>query len=256
MSLSRTISFLPQWRLKPLLITHLLIAVGFITLFSPLTHGFWQAIDLYFFKMLNNTLHWARPWQVLWALANHKYADWIEDIVIIIFSYMYIRNGVKEQKLYRISQILFILLYSAFIIAFVNKTVFHDWIKISRDSPTLVVDSCIKLSEHISWLKIKDGSTKSFPGDHATTAIIFGATFIYLGSRKMKIFASIYAVFLCLPRMILGAHWLTDVIIGSGSIALFFLIWAVCSPISERSIKAIERCLNLFRKKTISKGAS
>ncbi|MCX6991212.1 MAG: phosphatase PAP2 family protein [Chlamydiae bacterium] len=256
MSSPRTISFLPQWRLKPLIVTHLLIAAGFITLFSPLTHGFWQAIDLFFFKMLNTTLEWGRPWQVLWAIANHKYADWIEDLVIIIFSYMYIRSGLKEQKLYRISQILFILFYSAFIIAFVNKTVFHDWIRISRDSPTLVVDSCIKLSEHISWLKIKDGSTKSFPGDHATTAIIFGATFIYLGSRKMKICASIYAVFLCLPRMILGAHWLTDVIIGSGSIALFFLMWAVCSPLSNRCIKAIENFLLLFKKKNLSRRSS
>ena len=256
MSSSRTISFLPQWRVKPLLVTHLLIAAGFITLFSPLTHGFWQTIDLFFFKMLNSTLEWGRPWQVLWAIANHKYADWVEDFVILIFSCMYIHAGPKGTKLYRTAQILFICLYSALIIFFVNKTIFHDWIKISRDSPTLVVDASIKLSDHISWLKIKDGSTKSFPGDHATTAIIFGATFIYLGSIKMKICASIYAVFLCLPRMILGAHWLTDVIIGSGSIALFFLMWAVCSPLSNRCIKAIENFLNLFRRKTASNGAS
>lgn len=256
MSSSHTISFSPQWRVKPLIITHILIAVGFITLFSPLTNGFWQVIDLFFFKMLNSSLQWARPWQVLWALANHKYADWLEDLIILIFSCVYISTGLKGQKLYRTSQILFIFLYSAFIIAFVNKTVFHDWIKISRNSPTIVVDSCIKLSEHISWLKIKDGSTKSFPGDHATTALIFGATFIYLGTKKMKIYAAIYAVFLCLPRMILGAHWLTDVIIGSGSITFFCLMWAVCSPLSAGCIKGIERFLNLFRRTAVSKRTS
>ena len=249
-------SYSTGWKPKPLLITHLLIAAGFITLFSPLTHGFWQAVDLFFFNTLNSTLQWGRSWQVLWALANHKLADWVEDVVFLIFSYMYIRAGLKGQKLHRTSQMLFIFLYSAICIAVVNKTIFHDLIDISRDSPTLVVDSSIKLSEHISWLKIKDNSTKSFPGDHAVTALIFGATFVYLGTRKMKIWAAIYTVFLCLPRMILGAHWFTDVIIGSGAIVMFCLMWAVCSPLSNKCIKAIESFLHLFKKKSLSKEAS
>ena len=249
-------SYSTGWKAKPLLITHLLIALGFITLFSPLTHGFWQAIDLFFFNVLNKTLEWGRPWQVLWALANHKAADWVEDLVFLIFSYMYIRAGLKGKKLHRTSQMLFIFLYSAICIVIVNKMIFHDWIDISRDSPTLVVDSSIKLSEHIPWLKIKDSSTKSFPGDHAATALIFGATFIYLGTRKMKIWAAIYTIFLCLPRMIVGAHWLTDIIIGSGSIVMFCVMWAICSPLSNRCIKAIESFLHLFKKKSLSKEAS
>ena len=256
MLLNPTISSSTGWKVKPMIVTHLVIALGLITLFSPLTRGFWQAIDLFFFNTLNSTLEWNRPWQVFWALGNHKYADWLEDLVILIFSYIYIRGGIKGEKLYKTAQILFILLYSALIIFFVNKIIFHDFINIKRDSPTLVVDSCIKLSEQISWLKIKDGSTKSFPGDHATTALIFGATFIYLGTRKMKIFAGIYTVFLCLPRMIVGAHWLTDVVIGSGSIVIFFLMWAVCSPLSSKCIKGIERFLHLFKKKSISKEAA
>lgn len=245
-SVSRSYSL--QWRFKPLLLAHILIALGLSALFAPLTHDYVQAFDLIIFKALNSSLQWGRPWQVFWALANHKLADWIEDIVILVFAAIYVRGAAKGQKLYRSSQIIFLVLYSALIIFIVNKIILRDWVDILRNSPTLVDESSIKLSKHISWLKIKDGSPKSFPGDHATTAIIFGAAFVYLGSRKMKICAAAYAVFLCLPRMILGAHWLSDVVIGSGSIVGFFFMWAWCTPFAERCTKSIERLLNRFRK--------
>lgn len=249
MTLTRDTSYSSAWHLKPLLLMHILIALGIATLFSPLTQGFWQTIDMFIFKSLNGTLEWGRPWQVFWALANHKLADWVEDIVILMVSAIYIKGAVKGQRLYRASQVAFLILYSALLIFFINKTIFREWVQILRDSPTLVVDSSIKLSEHISWLKIKDGSSKSFPGDHATTALIFGAAFAYLGSKKIKIFAICYALFLCLPRMILGAHWFSDVVIGSGSIVAFFLMWAFCTPLAHQATKIIERALALFKKR-------
>jgi membrane-associated phospholipid phosphatase len=155
----------------------------------------------------------------------------------------------KEERKYKTAQILFFLLYSAFIIFFVNKAIIRDTLSINRDSPSLLVRETIKLSDHISWLKIKDESHKSFPGDHATTALLFGSTFIYLGSKAMKICASIYMVFLILPRMILGAHWFSDVVVGSGSIVMFFLTWAYLSPLAHRASKALERGLNRGRRK-------
>lgn len=241
-------SYFSEWRFKPLLLAHILIALGLGALFAPLTHGYVQAFDLIIFKALNSSLEWGRPWQVFWALANHKLADWFEDVVILVFAWFYIRGAVKGQRLYRAAQIIFLILYSALIIFFVNKTIFREWIEILRDSPTLVESSSIKLSEHISWLKIKDGSSKSFPGDHATTALIFGSAFVYIGRKKMKICAAVYALFLCLPRMILGAHWLSDVVIGSGSIVCFFFMWAICTPFAERCTKVIEHLFNLARK--------
>ena len=226
-------SYSTRWNPKALILMHIMIAIGLCTLFSPITHGLWKHVDYFIFKTINGTLSWGKPWQVFWALANHRGADWLEDIVILFFSWMYIKTGPKEDRLYRTSQIIFLLLYSAFIIFFVNKTLLRDHLRILRDSPTLIIEQSIKLSDHISWLKIKDGSSKSFPGDHGTTALLFGIAFVYLGNRTIKICAGIYALFLCLPRMILGAHWFTDIAIGSGSIAFFFLMWAFCTPFAH-----------------------
>ena len=245
-----------HFKARPLLIAHFFIALCLCTLFSPLTHSFWQAIDMFIFQKLNQTLAWGRSWQVFWALANHKLADWLEDIVIILFCIVYVKSGLKGHRLYRAAQTIFLILFSAFIIFFINKTLLRDHAQILRDSPTLVMDSSIKLSDHISWLKIKDESSKSFPGDHATTALLFGFAFVYMGSRKMKIFAALYSIFLCLPRMILGAHWFTDVVIGSGSIVAFFMIWAICTPFAHKSCLLIEKSLKFLSFRWLFKAAS
>ena len=119
---------------------------------------------------------------------------------------------------------------------------------IYRDSPTLVVENCVRLSEKISWMRIKDDSNKCFPADHATTAILFAATYAFYAGRRLGTAACAYAVFLCMPRMIVGAHWLSDVIIGSGSIALVLLSWAFCTPMHVFCIEKIETFFTFFRK--------
>ncbi|MBM3207558.1 MAG: phosphatase PAP2 family protein [Chlamydiae bacterium] len=238
--------FSKEWNFQKIFSIQLVIAFALCTFFSPLTHHFWEAVDIFIFKTINSTLAWGHGWQTFWAMANHKMADWIEDVVILAFAVIYVRSGQKEERLYRSSQILFFVIYSAFIIFFVNKTLIRDYLSINRDSPSLIVRETIKLSEHISWLKIKDESHKSFPGDHATTALLFGSTFIYLGSKKMKICAGIYMVFLILPRMILGAHWFSDVVVGSGSIVFFFLAWAYLSPLAYIISKGFARFFSLF----------
>lgn len=242
----------PGYHFKTLLFTHLWIIISLFTLFSPTTHFIWEWIDRTVFTTLNSTLDIGRPWQILWALGNHKMADWVEDVVILICCYIYVKQGPKELRLFRSSQMIFMVLFSALIIFFINKIIIRDIVNITRYSPTLVLENSIKLSDHISWLKIKDGSSKSFPGDHATTAQLFGLTFILLGSKPLKIFAGIYAIFLCLPRMILGAHWFTDIFIGSGAIVLFFMSWAYCTPIAYYTSKGIEKFLRLFSRKEIS----
>jgi membrane-associated phospholipid phosphatase len=249
MSISAVPTYRPSgWNLKALCITHAVIILCLVTLFSEQTQPIWQSLDIAFFKTLNQSLNFGIAWQTFWAMANHKMADWVEDVVILGFCFFYVKAGKPSERLYRTSQMLFMIFFSALIIFFVNKIIIRDWVHIIRHSPTLVIESSIKLSDHISWLKIKDGSNRSFPGDHATTALLFGLTFVILGTRKMKILASLYAIFLCLPRMILGAHWLTDVMIGSGSIVFFFMMWAFCTPVAHKCTQYIERFLILCNK--------
>lgn len=229
------------WNLKILLLCHLAIAFLLGTFFWPETRVYWDKLDLACFQFLNGTLEGHRTWQVFWALANHKNADWVEDVVILGFFMTYIRAAHKSFRPRRIAELIFFILYTAAIIYFVNKTIFRETLDIHRASPTLVVDSCFRLSEAIPWLEIKDYATRSFPGDHATTAILFAANIFYFAGWRMGAVASLYALLLCLPRLFTGAHWFSDIFIGSGCIIIFCLSWAFCTPLYSLFISLLEK---------------
>lgn len=230
-----------RWKLKPLIFCHLLALFLVWSLFTPPIMKVWQWIDVAFFKAINSTLKDHPTWQLFWALANHKMADWIEDFCVLIFFIVYVAKAARGFKMRRVCELLFCVLYIGMIIYFVNKTLFRECLEIPRLSPTLTVENSVHLSDEIPWLSIKDDSVKSFPGDHGTTALLFAASFSYFASRRLGLAASLYAAFLCLPRLITGAHWLSDVIVGSGSITLIFLSWAFCTPLGECCISGLQK---------------
>lgn len=231
------------WKFKILLLCHLIGAMLFASLFWPITKTYWEMIDIAFFKLINSTLRDHPHWQLFWAFANHKLADWVEDICILVFFITYVRQAHRSLRKRKIAELLFCVIYIAAVIYFINRVLFRENLQIPRLSPTLVVDDSVRLSNEISWMSIKDDSSKSFPGDHGTTALLFAASFSYLAGWRLGILASLYGAFLCLPRLITGAHWLSDVVVGSGTITIIVLSWAFCSPLFSTFT---DRCERLF----------
>ena len=229
------------FNLRLLLLWHVVAALLFASLFWPITRSYWEAIDIAFFKLINSTMKGHPNWQLFWACANHKLADWVEDLCFLAFFIVFVRNAQRELRPRKIAQLLFCVIYSAAVIYFINKLLFRETLHIPNLSPTLVVDGSVRLSDEISWMSIKDDSSYSFPGDHGTTALLFAATFSYLASWRLGLLASLYAAFLCMPRLITGAHWLSDVIVGSGTIVIITLSWAFCTPIFAKFTDGCER---------------
>jgi membrane-associated phospholipid phosphatase len=236
-------------RLKPLLTCHLLIVLLLGSFFFPLTRTLWDALDVACFKLLNGTLEGHPNWQLFWALANHKLTDWIEDIVFITFFVLAVRAAPKNFRLQKAAQFIFLILFAATIIFFVNRVLFRQNLDIPRDSPTLVVSPCVRLSDEIPWLRIKDDASSSFPGDHATTLLLFAAGYTFFAGRRLGTYAWAYAVFRALPRLIAGAHWFTDIAVGSAAITLFFLSWAFYTPLASFAVGWIEAFFRLFQRR-------
>lgn len=230
-----------QYKLQSLFLLQTLLALLLASLFWPKIAVYWQKLDIAFFKFINQSLIDRPCWQMFWAAANHKYADWLEDLCILIFFALWIQMSPISLRKTRIAQLLFCVLYIACILLFINGTLLRNFIQIPRPSPSLVVENSVMLSEEIPWMKIKDVSRASFPGDHATTALLFAASFSYLANWRFGIAAWIYASFLCMPRLITGAHWLSDVVVGSGGITLFFLSIAFCTPLANCLISCLMR---------------
>jgi len=234
-----------HWRLLPLLICHILIFLLLGSLLYPYTKTLWTTLDVGFFRSMNAPLEHSHGLRVLWALANHRLADWLEDLIFLVLCIAAIRKLPKDQKGMRIAQFVFSGLFISAIILLINRFLCRDLLRLRRASPTLVVSGAIYLSDFITWIPIKIDSSKSFPGDHATTAILFTCMYAYFVRGRLAILAILYGIFLCLPRLATGAHWLSDIIVGSGCIALFALSWAFFTPFADRCTKKISALFRL-----------
>jgi len=239
-----------HWNIRQLIAWHLVMALLILSFIWTPTAMLWNKLDVAFFKLINGSLKSGESWQVFWACANHRMADWVEDVCILGFYILLLRNTAKQLRPKKGAEILFTILLIAGTILFINRKLFSSYLKIPRISPTRAVEDSIRLSELVPWLHVKDGSSRSFPGDHATTALLFAASYTILAGWRLGLVAIVYGAFLCMPRMIAGAHWLSDVIVGSGCITIFVLSWAFCTPFANY---CSEKFLRLFRSRSASK---
>lgn len=108
---------------------------------------------------------------------------------------------------------------------------------------TMLVTAVIAKQFDITGWPAKDWSSTSFPGDHGMMLLIF--TFYMLRYFGKKAFAaSLFVVIVfSMPRIMSGAHWLTDVVVGSGSICSIVLSWMLLTPASDRIIALFDRYL-------------
>ncbi|MFI5334459.1 MAG: phosphatase PAP2 family protein [Chlamydiales bacterium] len=238
-----------RWKIRKLIAWQLLMALMIASFIYGPTASLWNQLDVAFFRLINGSLKEGKYWQIFWACANHRMADWVEDVCILGFYLLLLRKTAKHLRPKKGAEILFTIFLIAFTVLFINRKLFSSYLKIPRISPTRAVEGSIRLSELVPWLHVKDGSARSFPGDHGTTAILFAASYMILAGWRLGVFAILYGAFLCLPRLFTGAHWLSDVIVGSGCIAIFVLSWAFCSPFAHHVSNKLLKILRLFSTK-------
>jgi membrane-associated phospholipid phosphatase len=229
------------WKTKHLIIFHLLSTfLVFSVFYLPLYNYLWKAIDTQCFYKMAGLVTNSPFWQDFWAVANHRIGDVIEDVFFIIFFLWLMKITPRGQKLQKSAEFFFMVLLTVAVVLFVNNFLFRQNVHIVRHSPSLELTEITKLANLVSWIKVKGGSKASFPSDHATTALLFICNFLYLSRNKFFRFCvCFYGAFLCCPRMVAGAHWLTDIICGSSSVVLIVFSWAFCTPFASFCIKNI-----------------
>lgn len=228
-------------RIKPLLFWNLvaLILFGSFIFLSQI----WEQIDLTFFRFVNEPLKSSSLLRTLWAFANHSLADWFEDLCFLGFYLAAIFRTHKAERLRRCAQFIFCVLLTATTIVLINRLFCRDLMHLRRTSPSLVLDHVVDISHSISWIEFKVHSSKSLPGDHATTALILAVSYAYIVRGRLAFLALLYGAFLCLPRLAVGAHWLSDIVVGSGCIVILSISWAFFTPFAGKMIGVIEKGL-------------
>lgn len=214
----------------------------------PSTRFYWDALDLKTFTYLNTWVQTHPFWQHLWAFTGTRVMDYVHDGLMFLFFFYSIKKAASALKNRKVAELLFSICFIALVILIVNGTLFPEFLHFPRKSPTMVDKTAFRLSSVIEWTKVKDHSRASFPGDHATTAVTFACLIFYLMGPRLGLLATLYAIFFCLPRLVVGAHWLTDNIMGSAAIAVLATSLAFGTPFANWAIGWLEKGINRLRR--------
>jgi membrane-associated phospholipid phosphatase len=226
-----------QWRVRPLLACHI-VAVLLLTswLWAP-SRAVWDQFDLQLFALLNQPAHDAGLWAKTWAIGSMRPVDMGVGVLMlaVMLKADLVFSGAQVRKaLYAFLTALIILLL--FRVGFSELIKLMGW---QRPSPSLVVEGAARLTELFpGWEErwdMKDSATRSFPGDHASVLLIW-AMFMSLFARNWRLLLVwTMAVIFMLPRLVAGAHWGSDALVGGLLLALLGLAWAGFTPFAYKA---------------------
>jgi membrane-associated phospholipid phosphatase len=228
-----------HWR--PFILYHLAALLLVASWLFPPFQKHWDNIDEQVFYFLNSSLSGKPFVQIFWALANVKLTDLFGALFMTTFFLFYILDARGKERLERIAQFFFVLIWFEIGILFTKQVlniVIH-YMSFIRQSPTLVLDNPIMLSASVPWLKVKDIAQSSFPGDHAEIVLQWTAFIYFFCNWRYGTMASIGALFFILPRLIAGAHWFSDAAVGSTAVIFCVLAWATCTPLFGRTMSLL-----------------
>ena len=222
------------WRWPALLGLNLLATALLASWLLPATRALWDGANLWLFRVLNGSLNQHPLWDWIWALSSIRVCDILVGALmlgLLIHSRWVFRAEELRPALFTFVALLLVLVVVR--VLFTKLVAQLGW---QHASPSMQVAGAIHLSDSFPGLErlfeLKDRSSRSFPGDHASVLLLWGL-FMALFSRGWKLAASLALVLLfVLPRLVTGAHWLVDVAVGGLFIALLSFAWGYCTPLA------------------------
>jgi membrane-associated phospholipid phosphatase len=201
---------------------------------SDAIRDFWERADHKTFTLFNGSLKGNRTWAGFWAVANSRAFDLIAGVAMGVIILCYLR---RDNKRYAKKGFAFCLVVLVFTVL-CSQIIINSICKYKRHSPTKILpEKSVLLSEHFPVVKPKDKSSRSFPGDHAIILFSFAFSFLIIGKFRYGASLLAVAVLFALPRLFSGAHWLTDIKVGTGFILLVTLGLLFATPLYRYLMK-------------------
>lgn len=205
-------------------------------------HGPWLALDQSVFYFFNQKLAQGTAFTYFTAFVNLCAFDVVAFVAMLAIFYSYYRKSNVEGKRW-----LFCIGVAMLVSAVIIKQ-FDKLLPIDRASASVYFD---QLYHNVNWVSqlsgwpAKDRSGSSFPGDHGMMLLIFAVyMWKYIGKDAFIKAMAVFIIF-SLPRIMGGAHWFTDVFVGSVSFVLLVLSWILLTPLSDIFIGWLEKKLPL-----------
>ncbi|MBK0002387.1 phosphatase PAP2 family protein [Erwinia sp. S38] len=224
---------------KRLLTILLLNALGLILFFSwylPAGHGQWFAIDKGIFYWFNDRMVTSKLLLWLVAITNFRAFDGV-SLLAMGGLYLHFWRRETPQGRRRMLAIGITMLITA-----VGLNQLGHLIPVSHASPTKYFPDVHHVSQ-LTGIPTKDSSADSFPGDHGMMLIIFACFMLRYFSRRAFAVAVLIVLVFAMPRVMIGAHWFTDIAVGSLSVVLVGMSWWLMTPASDYLVNWLYRHL-------------
>lgn len=218
----------------------LLSAAGaalFLSWYLPVSHGYWLPLDSTIFHFFNQGLGASRTWAWFLAITNTRAFDACSLLAMgcLMLCYWFSSDAHGKRRIIAIGLTMLLAAVT------INQLAQH-LLPVKRMSPTLWFKDIYRVGDIISF-PTKDASKASFPGDHGMMLLIFsGFMWRYFGVKALLISLMITVVF-AFPRVMIGAHWFSDIAVGSLSAVLIGLPWVLMTPLSDKVVGFFERYL-------------
>lgn len=224
-------------RLPLILLLNIAGLALFLSWYLPVNHGFWFALDSAIFHFFNQELAENRAFLWLVALTNNRAFD---SCSLVAMGCLMLHFWLQEDRAGR-RHILLIGLTMLLFAVVINQLA-QLLIPVERVSPTLFFRDIYRVSELLNF-PTKDASSDSFPGDHGMMLLIFSAMMLrYFGKKAFTVALTIFVVF-AFPRVMIGAHWFSDIAVGSLCVVLLGLPWCLLTSLSDKIIRSFNRHL-------------
>jgi len=236
--------FQPRWNFSRFALCNLVALALLLLWIWPTGHALFTQFDEWLFHLLNRPLEHNTVWLYIWTVASMRPFDAV--VGIILLSLLIKGDWVFKAVQTRAALIGFVV---TLIMLLIIRTVFSkiiDHSSLQHDSASMMIPDAIKLSEIFPVLEdkwqLKDRSSQSFPGDHASVLLIW-AMFMTVFSRTVGQRVVIWALALLfmMPRLVAGAHWGQDDYIGGVMIALLALGWSYYTPFLAKATALLLR---------------
>ncbi|ALL39075.1 MULTISPECIES: phosphatase PAP2 family protein [Serratia] len=221
----------------PLILFFNLLGVAlFLSWFLPANHGGWFTLDSAIFFFFNRHLATDPAFLHLVAITNNRAFDVISLLAMgLLYLYFYLKQDAAGRRRLVITGVVMLLT------AVVLNQLGH-LLPVKHPSPTLTFDNIHRVSE-LTGIPTKDASSDSFPGDHGMMLIIFSCFMLRYFGRGAFAVALLITVVFSLPRVMIGAHWFTDIAVGSLSVVLVGASWVLMTPCSDWIVDRLNRLL-------------
>ena len=195
----------------------------------------WTTVDDSIFWFFNQFITLRHPdWTMILALLNTRFFDAAAFGVMGILFALAMKHDPSPKRGFKWTGIGLVMLLTAGLLALFT----NDGIRYGHASPTLFFAQAHHLTDIVS-IPAKDSAHNSFPGDHGLMLMVFAGFMLKFASRRLATLSVALVVLLSAPRIMVGAHWFSDVYMGSLAIALIVLPWWLGTPLASTITRAL-----------------